>query len=60
VTHPATRQRQHPQRETIDAGGKVTGDVRFAPNGKTSDQYVVLLDPSFRFTSDRIAWTNNL
>jgi Domain of unknown function (DUF4352) len=42
-------------------GGKVTGDVCFSlPNGSAKGQYVLLLDPSFRFTSDRIAWINNL
>ena len=43
----------------IAPGGKATGDVCFdAPQGSPSGQYVVLLDPSFRFTSDRIAWLN--
>jgi uncharacterized protein DUF4352 len=42
-------------------GGKVSGQVCFdAPRGSTAGQYVVLLDPSFRFTSDRIAWINTI
>lgn len=42
-------------------GGKTSGDVCFdAPQGSPSGTYVLLLDPSFRFTSDRIAWINTL
>jgi hypothetical protein len=40
-------------------GGKMTADVCFdAKQGNSSGHYVVLLDPSFRFSSDRIAWVN--
>lgn len=43
----------------IAPGGKAAGDVCFtAPQGSPPGQYVVLLDPTFRFTSDRIAWLN--
>jgi hypothetical protein len=42
-------------------GGNTTGDVCFdAPQGTPSGQYVVLLDPTFSFSSDRIAWLNTL
>ncbi|GGP70582.1 DUF4352 domain-containing protein [Saccharothrix coeruleofusca] len=42
-------------------GGIMTADVCFdAPKGTPSGQYVVLLDPTFRFESDRIAWLNTL
>ncbi len=42
-------------------GGTMTADVCFdAPQGSPSGQHVVLLDPSFRFSSDRIAWLNTL
>jgi hypothetical protein len=42
-------------------GGTMTADVCFdAPQGDASGQFVVLLDPSFRFSSDRIAWLNNV
>jgi len=45
----------------LTPGGKTTGDVCFeAPQGSPSGTYVLLLDPSFRLTSDRIAWINNL
>ncbi|ROP39853.1 hypothetical protein EDD40_5255 [Saccharothrix texasensis] len=40
-------------------GGKMTADVCFdAGQGKPPGQYVVLLDPTSRFGSDRIAWVN--
>jgi hypothetical protein len=40
-------------------GGNMTADVCFdAKQGNSSGHYVVLLDPSFRFSSDRIAWVN--
>lgn len=42
-------------------GGKMTADVCFdARQGNPAGQYVVLLDPTFRFSSDRIAWVNTL
>lgn len=42
-------------------GGTITGDVCFdAPQGTPSGQYIVLLDPTFSFSSDRIAWLNTL
>lgn len=45
----------------IAPGGSATGDVCFdAPQGSPSGQYVVLLDPSFSFTPQRIAWLNTL
>jgi hypothetical protein len=45
----------------IAPGGSATGDVCFAaPEGSPSGQYVVLLDPSFSFTSERVAWLNTL
>ncbi|WP_461123246.1 DUF4352 domain-containing protein [Saccharothrix stipae] len=41
-------------------GGKMTADVCFdAKQGNSTGQYVVLLDPTFRFSSDRIAWVNS-
>jgi hypothetical protein len=41
-------------------GGKMTADVCFdAKQGNSAGQYVVLLDPTFRFSSDRIAWMNS-
>jgi hypothetical protein len=43
----------------IAPGGQTSGDVCFdASNGSPSGQYVVLYDPTFRFTSERIAWLN--
>jgi hypothetical protein len=43
----------------IAPGGQATGDVCFdARQGTPPGQYVVLYDPSFRFSSDRIAWLN--
>ncbi|MEV8436928.1 DUF4352 domain-containing protein [Actinosynnema sp. NPDC051121] len=40
-------------------GGKMTADVCFdAKQGNSAGQFVVLLDPTFRFSSDRIAWVN--
>ena len=45
----------------IAPGGSASGDVCFdAPQGGPSGQYVVLLDPSFSFTSERVAWLNTL
>jgi hypothetical protein len=45
----------------IAPGGNASGDVCFdAPQGSPSGQYVVLLDPSFSFTSERVAWLNTL
>jgi hypothetical protein len=45
----------------IAPGGSATGDVCFnAPQGNPSGQYVVLYEPSFSFTSQRIAWLNTL
>jgi hypothetical protein len=45
----------------IAPGGSATGDVCFdAPQGSPSGRYVVLFDPSFSFTSERIAWLNTL
>lgn len=42
-------------------GGTVSGQVCFdAPRGDSAGQYVVLLDPSFRFSSDRFAWLNKI
>ncbi len=43
----------------IAPGGRASGDVCFnAQQGTPPGQYIVLYDPSFRFTSDRIAWLN--
>lgn len=43
----------------IAPGGNASGDVCFdAPQGNPSGQYVVLLDPSFSFSSERFAWLN--
>lgn len=43
----------------IAPGGTASGDVCFdAPQGSPSGQYVVLFDPTFRFSSERIAWLN--
>jgi len=48
-------------RGEIAPGGNVSGDVCFtAPQGNPAGQYIVLLDPSFRFTAERIAWLNTL
>lgn len=45
----------------IAPGGNASGDVCFdAPQGNPSGQYVVLLDPSFGFSSARFAWLNTL
>lgn len=45
----------------IAPGGNTSGDVCFsAPQGNPSGQYVVLLDPTFSFSSERIAWLNTL
>lgn len=45
----------------IAPGGTASGDVCFdAPQGSPSGQYVVLFDPTFRFSSERIAWLNTL
>ncbi|GAA3226632.1 hypothetical protein GCM10017691_16310 [Pseudonocardia petroleophila] len=45
----------------IAPGGTASGDVCFdAPQGSPSGQYVVLFDPTFRFSSERIAWLNAL
>lgn len=42
-------------------GGTVSGQVCFdAPRGDTAGQYVVLLDPSFQFSSERMAWLNTI
>lgn len=43
----------------IAPGGQTSGDVCFtAPKSKVHGQYVVLYDPTFRFSSERIAWLN--
>lgn len=43
----------------IAPGGNTTGNVCFdAPQGSPPGQYVVLLDPSFSFSGERIAWLN--
>lgn len=45
----------------IAPGGSASGDVCFdAPQGNPAGQYVVLLDPSFSFSSERYAWLNTL
>lgn len=45
----------------IAPGGTASGDVCFtAPQGNPAGQYVVLLDPTFSFSSERIAWINTL
>lgn len=45
----------------IAPGGNASGDVCFdAPRGNPSGQYVVLLDPSFSFSSERLAWLDTL
>ncbi len=45
----------------IAPGGSATGDVCFdAPQGSPSGQYVVLLDPSFSSTAERVAWLDTL
>jgi hypothetical protein len=50
---------QMPQAGKIAPGGQASGDVCFQmPNGSQSGQYVVLYDPSFRLSSNRIAWIN--
>jgi hypothetical protein len=42
-------------------GGKTSGDVCFdAPQGSLSGTYILLLDPTFQFASDRVAWINTL
>lgn len=43
----------------VAPGGSATGDVCFDnPQGSPPGQYVVLLDPAFTFSSDRIGWIN--
>jgi hypothetical protein len=43
----------------VAPGGAVTGDVCFdSPQGSPSGQYIVLNDPSFTFSTDRIGWVN--
>ncbi len=43
----------------IAPGGNASGDVCFdAPQGNPSGLYVVLLDPTFSFSSERYAWLN--
>ncbi|HTF50636.1 MAG TPA: DUF4352 domain-containing protein [Pseudonocardia sp.] len=42
----------------IAPGGQTSGDVCFQAKSGLKGQYVLLYDPSFRFTSDRIAWLN--
>jgi hypothetical protein len=43
----------------VATGGTVTGDVCFDnPPGSPPGQYIVLNDPSFDFSSDRIGWIN--
>lgn len=45
----------------IAPGGNASGDVCFtAPQGNPPGQYVVLLDPSFSFSAQRLAWLNTL
>lgn len=44
----------------LAAGGTVTGDVCFESAKKPSGTYVVLYAPTFSFSSDRIAWVNDL
>lgn len=40
-------------------GGQASGDVCFqSPTDEASGQYVVLYDPPFRFSSERVAWLN--
>lgn len=41
----------------VAPGGQVAGDICFTtPRGNPAGQYIVLYDPTFRFSSDRIAW----
>lgn len=45
----------------VAPGGTASGDVCFeTPPGATPGTYVVLFDPTFRFSSDRIGWINLL
>jgi hypothetical protein len=45
----------------IAPGGTANGDVCFdSPQGAPSGTYVVLFDPTFRLSSDRIGWINKL
>lgn len=45
----------------IAPGGTATGEVCFQnPPGSPSGTYVVLFDPSFRFSSNRVGWINEL
>lgn len=56
---PSSRHVQRLSSGELAPGGKMTADVCFdAKQGNSAGQYVVLLDPTFRFGSDRIAWVN--
>ncbi len=45
----------------VAPGGTAKGDVCFeSPQGTPSGTYVVLFDPTFRFSSNRIGWINKL
>jgi Domain of unknown function (DUF4352) len=45
--------------EVAAGGGTTVGDVCFDnPQGSPSGTYVVLFDPAFDFSSDRVAWIN--
>lgn len=45
----------------VAPGGTAKGDVCFeSPQGSPSGTYVVLFDPTFRFSSSRIGWVNEL
>lgn len=45
----------------IAPGGTATGDICFeAPSGSPRGTYVVLFDPTFRFSSNRVGWINEL
>jgi len=45
----------------VAPGGTAKGDVCFeSPQGTPSGTYIVLFDPTFRFSSNRIGWINKL
>ena len=41
------------------SGGTTSGDVCFETPDPAPGQYVVLYEPSFYFSSERGAWSNN-
>jgi hypothetical protein len=45
----------------VAPGGTATGDVCFeSPQGNPRGTYVVLFDPTFRFSSNRVGWINQI